>query len=191
MNFSISWGFDPDVSLTRVPTVHIQDFRGQSNTLPVPDLSWQFSGELNGDPQTIEFILDGERVDTLGTWVKPREDVLVNGTLTWFRSSRLVIQPTELKIKIGTSEEVVESVNGTFSQTVTSPLMPGSYGMFTSLYNPSNGAIDRTPDTAPAWFIVDDEKPKLVGVPSPQNELLLLESTWKAVSYTHLRAHET
>ena len=195
VNFSISWGFDPDVSLTRVPTVHIQDFRGQSNTLPVPDLSWQFSGELDIDPQTLEFVLDGERVDTLGTWVKPREDVLVNGTLTWFRSSRLVIQPTELKIKIGTSEEVVESINGSFSQTVTSPLMPGSYGMFTSLYNPSNGAIDRTPDTAPAWFIVDDEKPKLVGVPSPQNELLLLESTWKDLQFEVLisekdRLHE-
>ena len=67
--------------------------------------------------------------------------------------------------------------------------------MFTSLYNPSNGAIDRTPDTAPAWFIVDDEKPKLVGVPSPQNELLLLESTWKELQFEVLisekdRLHE-
>jgi|TARA_B100001094_G_scaffold128919_1_gene124969 hypothetical protein len=195
VNFSISWGFDPDVSLTRIPTVHVQDHRGQSNTLTVPDLSWQFSGEVDVDPQTLKFVIDGEVVDTLGTWVKPREDILVHGNLTWFRSSREVMQPTELKIKVGTSEEVVESVNGSFTQVITSPLTPGSYGMFTSLYNPSNGAIDRTPISAPAWFIVDDKMPELVGVPSPQNEILLLESTWQNLQFEVLisekdRLHE-
>ena len=178
LNFSIEWGFDPDVSLTRIPTVFVQDFLGQSNTLAVPELSWKFSGELMVDPQTISYSIQGDHVDTLGTWVQPREDIEVTGELTWYRSSRSVIQPLELEISLGNNEAQADSVNGTFFGVVTAPLASGSYGIYSSLGNPPNGAIDRTPTAPAAWFIVDDQVPGIVGVASPMDSIVLSESTW-------------
>ena len=181
VNFSLEWGFDPDVSLTRIPTVFVQDFRGQSNTLSVPELSWKFSGELIVDPQTISYSLQGDVVDTLGTWVQPREEIDVVGELTWYRSSRLVIQPLEVEISLGNNEAQAESVNGTFLGMITAPLSSGSYGIHSSLGNPPNGAIDRTLTSPAAWFIVDDQVPGLVGVASPVDSIVLSESTWSTL----------
>ena len=181
VNFSLEWGFDPDISLTRVPTVYVQDFRGQSNTLAVPELSWRFSGEMQVDPQTLSYEIDGEVVSALGTWVQPREDIEVGGELTWYRSSRAVVQPIDLELTLGTSEANFDTLNGTFSGIITAPLASGSYGLFTSLHQPPNGAIDRTPNTPSAWFIVDDQVPSVVGVPSPANGLTISESTWSAI----------
>ena len=181
VNFSLEWGFDPDVSLIRVPTVFVQDFRGQSNTLAVPELSWRFSGEMQVSPQTLSYSIAGEDVASLGTWVQPREDIDVDGELTWYRSSRAVVQPIELELTLGTSEANVNAFNGTFSGTITAPLASGSYGIFTSLHQPPNGAIDRTPTSPSAWFIVDNQIPSIVGIPSPSNVITLSESTWSAI----------
>ena len=190
VHFSLKWGFDPDVSLTRVPSVFIQDFRGQSNTLSIPELSWKFSGEMQVEPQTLSYSIEGELVDTLGTWVQPREEIDIAGELTWYRSSRSVIQSRELKISLGNNEAQVESLNGSFSGTITAPYLTGSFGIYTSLYNPPNGAIDRTPTSPPAWFIVDDQAPSIVGVPSPANSIVLSESTWSSLHLEVLISEE-
>ena len=181
VNFKLEWGFDPDVSLTRIPSVYIQDFRGQSNTLSVPELGWRFSGEIQIDPQTVSYSVQGDIVDTLGTWVQPREEIDVTGVLTWHRSSRSIIQPLELEITLGNNEALAESLNGSFFGTITAPFKSGSFGIYTSLMNPPNGAIDRTPTTPSAWFIVDDQAPGIVGVPSPTNSIILSESTWSTL----------
>ena len=183
VNFSLEWGFDPDVSLLRVPTVFIQDYRGQSNTLSVPELSWKFSGEMFVESDTLTYSIDGNVVDTLGTWVQPRQDIDVSGELTWYRSTRAVWQPIQLELMLGSSDVQVNSLNGTFSGSIAAPLAPGSYGLFSSLYQPPNGAIDRTPTTPPAWFIVDNQGPTVVGVPSPSNGIRLLESTWSEINF--------
>ncbi len=183
VHFSLEWGFDPDVSLVRVPRVVVHDAQGQSNTLAVPDLSWSFSGEVNVNPQNLEFSFDGTVVETQGTWVKPRADLGVVGELTWYRSHRAVIQPLDLGIELGENELLVESRNGSFSGMLTAPLDPGSYAVFTSLHNPPNGAIDRTPVTAPAWFVVDNQAPSIVGIPSPENELVLVEDVWDSIEF--------
>ena len=137
--------------------------------------------EVAVNSQTLEFSLDGSEVETLGTWVKPRADIGVNGELTWHRSHRAVIQSMELDIEIGENELLADSVNGSFSGILTAPLEPGSYAVFTSLHNPPNGAIDRTPTTPPAWFIVDNKAPLIVGIPSPVNEIVLVEDTWSSL----------
>ena len=181
VNFSIEWGFDPDVSLTRIPTVYVQDFRGQSNTLSVPELSWKFSGEVQIDPQTLSYSVEGDIVDTLGTWVQPREEIEVTGQLTWYRSSRSVIQPLDIEITLGNNEAQAESLNGTFFGTVTAPFTSGSFGIYNSLKNPPNGAIDRTPTSPSAWFIVDDQAPGIIGVAAPANAIIISESTWSSL----------
>ena len=91
------------------------------------------------------------------------------------------MQPIELELTLGTSEANVNALNGTFSGTITAPLAFGSYGIFTSLHQPPNGAIDRTPTSPSAWFIVDDQIPSIVGIPSPSNVITLPESTWSAI----------
>ncbi|MDE0870253.1 MAG: hypothetical protein OSA21_08080 [Candidatus Poseidoniaceae archaeon] len=68
--------------------------------------------------------------------------------------------------------------NGTFFGVVTAPLASGSYGIYSSLGTPPNGAIDRTPTAPAAWFIVDDQVPGIVGVASPMDSIVLSESTW-------------
>ena len=181
VHFSLEWGFDPDVSLTRVPTVFIQDFRGQSNTLSIPELSWRFSGEMQVDPQTLSYSIQGELVDTLGTWVQPREEIDITGELTWYRSSRSVIQPRDLKVTLGNNEAQFKSLNGSFGGMIIAPLASGSYGIYTSLYSPPNGAIDRTPTSPSAWFIVDDQVPSIFGMASPANAIVLSESTWSSL----------
>lgn len=181
VNFSLEWGFDPDVSLTRVPTVFIQDYLGQSNTLAVPELSWKFSGEMFVEPSSLAYSIQGDDVNTLGTWVQPREDIQISGELSWYRSSRFVMQPIQLEMSLGSSDTELGSLNGSFSGSLAAPLSPGSYGLSTSLYQPPNGAIDRTPSTPPAWFIVDNQVPSVVGVPSPSNGIVLFESSWSSI----------
>lgn len=181
VNFSLEWGFDPDVSLLRIPSVLVHDSQGQSNALTVPDLGWSFSGEVAVKSHALEFSLEGSEVETLGTWVKPRADIEVNGELTWHRSHRAVIQTMELDIELGENELLTDSVNGSFTGVLTAPLDPGSYAVFTSLHNPPNGAIDRTPITPPAWFIVDNKAPTIAGIPSPENGIVLIEDTWSSL----------
>ncbi|MBT60834.1 MAG: hypothetical protein CMA63_04695, partial [Euryarchaeota archaeon] len=75
-----------------------------------------------------------------------------------------------------------ETSQGTFSAFVTVPFASGSYGLFTSLENPPNGAIDRTPSSPSAWFIVDDQEPEVVGVASPSNGVTIDETDWSNIN---------
>jgi hypothetical protein len=190
VNFTLEWGFDPDVSLVRIPSVLVRDLQGQSNILQVPDLHWRFSGEMEVDSSSMSFSVRGEQTESIGAWVQPRDDVSVSGELIWHRSRTAVGQQIGLNLEIGGNEAEIQSVNGSFSDVITVPLAAGSYGLFTSLYNPPNGAIDRTPSGPAAWFIVDDQAPSVVGVVSPSNGLVITESGWGDVSVELLLKEE-
>ena len=44
VNFSIEWGYDPDVSIERIPEITLLDQSGQSNRFMLEPLNWRFSG---------------------------------------------------------------------------------------------------------------------------------------------------
>ncbi len=182
VNFTLEWGFDPDVSLVRIPSVIVRDLQGQSNTLQVPDLDWRFSGELEVDRSSLSYSIGGQDIDSIGSWVQPRDEVSITGQLKWFRSGHDILQPIELAFGIGGNEAFTETSQGTFSAFVTVPFASGSYGLFTSLENPPNGAIDRTPSSPSAWFIVDDQEPEVVGVASPSNGVTIDETDWSNIN---------
>jgi len=142
------------------------------------------------DPQTLSYSIQGDLVDTLGTWVQPREEIEVTGELTWYRSSRFVMQPVELIISLGNNEALADSSNGSFSSILTAPFTSGSYGIHTQLRNPPNGAIDRSPTSSAAWFIVDDQVPNVVGITSPLFSIVLFESTWSSLDFEVLIQEE-
>jgi len=89
----------------------------------------------------------------------------------------------DLMLDLGGIEAAVESVNGSFTGAVISPLAPGTYGLTSALDDPPNGAIDRT-DSAPfAFFIVDHQDPSIVGVASPGVNSIIDESTWSSLKF--------
>ena len=183
VNFSLEWGFDPDVSLVRTPSILVYDRSGQSNIAALSTLDWRFSGELEIPHSSMTFDVDGAPMDALGTWIQPRAEVGVNGTLVWHRSQNPVMQAVDLLIDLGGIEATVESVNGTFAGQVIAPLSPGTYGLTTSLNEPPNGAIDRT-DSAPfAYFIVDHQAPSIVGVASPPVNGIIEEAAWSNIKF--------
>jgi hypothetical protein len=173
VNFSLEWGFNPDVSLIRTPSLLLHDRSGQSNIATLFDLDWQFSGELEIPRSSMSFTTDGTEMDGLGTWIQPRSEVGVVGDLVWHRSHKPVMQAVELLLDLGGIEATIESVNGSFNDSMISPLAPGTYGLSIDLASPPNGAIDRS-DAAPyAYFIVDQDEPSIVGVASPMvNEVI-------------------
>lgn len=183
VNFSLEWGFDPDASLMRTPSILVHDRSGQSNIASLTSLSWRFSGELELPRTSMTFDVDGAPMDALGTWIQPRAEVGVNGSLVWYRSQSPVMQSLDLLLDLGGIEGQVESVNGTFSGQVTAPLSPGTYGLTSSLDAPPNGAIDRT-DSAPfAYFIVDQQAPSIVGVASPPMNGIIEEADWSDIQF--------
>ena len=183
VNFSLKWGFNPDVSLVRTPSVLVHDRSGQSNLAAMTSLDWRFSGELELPRTSMHFTVDEVPLEGLGTWIQPRSDVGVAGELVWYQSQRAVVQDVDLMLDLGGIEASVQSVNGTFNGTVIAPLSPGTYGLTAALESPPNGAIDRT-DSAPfAFFIVDQQAPSVVGVASPSPNAVIEESTWSNLKF--------
>ncbi|MFL2948876.1 MAG: hypothetical protein ACJZ40_00615 [Candidatus Poseidoniaceae archaeon] len=183
VNFSLEWGFDPDVSLKRTPSVLVHDRSGQSNVASLPLLDWRFSGEFEIPQTSMSFDVEGTPMDALGTWIQPRSEIGVSGDLVWYRSQHPVVQSVDLQVDIGGTESVMESINGSFSDTITAPLSPGTYGLTTSLSDPPNGAIDRTEPAPFAYFIVDPQAPSVVGVASPPVSGVIEESSWADLKF--------
>ena len=185
-NFSLEWGFDPDVSLVRVPSLLLHDHSGQSTIGTLSDLDWRFSGEMSLPRDGIDYTTNGDTMEGLGTWIQPRTEVGVFGDLVWYRSEKPVMQMIELEFDLGGIEATVESVNGSFNGSVLSPLAPGTYGLSIDLFSPPNGAIDRSEDAAYAYFIVDQDAPSIVGIASPMANQVLEESMWSEIKFAVL-----
>ncbi|MFB1004938.1 MAG: hypothetical protein QMC59_00470 [Candidatus Poseidoniaceae archaeon] len=183
INFSLEWGFNPDVSLIRTPSILVHDRSGQSNIASLSSLDWRFSGEFEIPRSSMSFTVGDGALTGLGTWIQPRSDVGVMGDLVWYRSQMAVMQSVDLMLDLGGIEAAVESVNGSFTGVVISPLASGTYGLTSALDDPPNGAIDRT-DSAPfAFFIVDNQAPSIVGVASPSVNSIIEESAWSSLKF--------
>lgn len=190
INFSLQWGFNPDVSLIRTPSVLVHDKSGQSNLAPLPSLAWRYSGEFEMPHSSMAFTVNGATLEGLGTWIQPRSDVGVTGDLLWYRSQQSVLQPIDLMMDLGGIEATLQSVNGSFNGTVIAPLSPGTYGLTAALDSPPNGAIDRTNAAPFVYFIVDQKAPSIVGVASPPVNSVLPESSWSNLNFEVLIAEE-
>ena len=47
VNFTLEWGFNPDVSLVRTPSLLLHDRSGQSNVATLFELDWKLTGPLD------------------------------------------------------------------------------------------------------------------------------------------------
>ena len=184
VNFSLEWGFNPDVSLIRTPSLLLHDRSGQSNIATLFDLDWQFSGELDIPRSSMTYTTEGLAMEGLGTWIQPRSEVGVTGEMVWHRSHKPVMQSLDLLLELGGIEATIESVNGSFNDSIISPLAPGTYGLSIDLASPPNGAIDRSDDAAYAYFIVDQDEPSIVGVASPLVNQVIGESLWEELKFS-------
>ena len=189
VNFSIEWGYDPDTSLRRIPHITMLDQSGQSNRFLLEPLSWKFSGEMMIDPDSLSISLGDEPEDSLGYWVKPRTSFDVTGSLVWYRSQRAVQQDLYVDLSLGENGAQIQSVNGTFTTTLMSPLLDGTYGLFGDLYDAPNGAVYRGDGSAFIWFIVDNEAPRMAAVDRPQFNTVLSEEEWTDLNF-ELRLNE-
>ena len=69
VNFSIEWGFDPDPSFIRTPSVQITDRLGQTVVVPLYEASWQYSGELALDQSQSRLFIDMNEVNPVGAYL--------------------------------------------------------------------------------------------------------------------------
>ena len=183
VNFSIEWGYDPDVSISRIPQVYLLDQTGQSNRFMLEPLNWRFSGELTIDPDSLSIDIAGDEPDSPGYWVQPRTTFGVEGEVVWYRTGTTPSQTLDVELTVGENNLEALVVNGTFSGTMIAPLVDGTYGLFGGLRDAPNGAIYRGDDAAFVWFIVDNEAPRIAAVDRPSSTAVLLEEAWSDLQF--------
>ena len=189
VNFSIEWGFDPDPSFVRTPSIQMTDRYGQSIVVPLYDASWQYSGELTLNPTKSELFVDGKEVSPVGAYASETSSMEYRSELIWYRSMRTIEQSFDLLMQIDDQESVVETF-GEFSYARAVPEQPGEHGLFVSMYNPPNGAVLRGIGEGPVTTIlVDQNPPELVEVHSPDKQVVIEETDWSDLEI-RLTVHE-
>ena len=187
--FTIEWGYDPDVSLERIPHVSLTDQSGQSNQYVLSDLAWKYSGEVIIDADSVRTSMTGEADDRAGYWLQPRTPFEVRGDVVWFRTGRVATTPLSLNLEVGEQDVTVDTVNGSFSASLIAPLLEDSYGLTASLFDEPSGAVYRGDGSALVWFIVDQAAPRITNVDRPASGSLLTEAMWSGLTF-ELRMHE-
>ena len=183
VNFTIEWGYDPDLSAVRIPQITLLDHSGQSNRFMLEPLSWRFSGELSIDPTSLRIDLPGEENNSLGYWVQPRTTFAVEGDVVWYRTGTPPTQSLDIELTLGENNLEASVVNGTFSGIMLAPLLDGTYGLYGDLQNAPNGAIYRGDGSAFVWFIVDNQAPRVAAVDRPGFNTMLDEEVWKDLQF--------
>jgi|GEM_PF-372070 len=181
VEFILEWGFNPDDSVFRRPSVLLSDLDGQSSLLDLSDLDWRFSGSMIIDKSTIQYDINGVSIIEDAYWVQPRQGINVQGNLLWSQTSRVVTQSLDLLLEIGGNQAQVDYLNGTFNGFIIAPLIANSYIFEVSLRNPPSGAIIKEPSNPLMWFVVDDQPPEMVIVDSPSVNDIIFESNWNQV----------
>ena len=183
VNFSLEWGFNPDVNQLRRPHLMLRDYNGQSNNFDLSSLDWKFSGELLIERDELSLSTGGEVIEGLAEWITPRSDIGISGGINWYRSGKDVAQPLDLIFSISDNDVEIESVGGLFSGILISPLEPGIYALTGTIFDPPNGAIDKGPQTPFGWFIIDEVSPKIISVNSPVHNSIINEKDWEDLSF--------
>jgi hypothetical protein len=184
VNFSIEWGFDPDPTLLRVPSIHLVDRLGQFVTVPLYDASWHYSGELALDTSQTSLSIDDNIVSPHGAWASPESTMAFEGEMVWYRSQRIIDQSVDLLMRINGEESVVES-HGNFSYRRSVPSQPGQHGLFVSMYNPPSGAVLRGLTDGPLTTIfVDNTAPFIAELNSPDKSITIAEADWSSIDVT-------
>lgn len=183
VNFSIEWGYDPDISIERIPEITLFDQSGQSNRFMLEPLNWRFSGELSIDPDSLRISLPNEDDDAQGYWVQPRTNFNVEGDVVWYRTGTLPSQNLDVELTLGENNLETNVVNGSFSGTMLAPLVDGTYGLYGDLHDAPNGAVYRGEASAFVWFIVDNEAPRVAAVDRPGFNTMLAEDEWKDMEF--------
>mgnify|MGYP006235196257 CR=1 FL=1 len=147
IDFELKWGFDPDDSITRTPSIKLTDLNKQSTTIELADLNWRYSGEMEINRQSLSYSTSGNNDSMTGSWVKAREDVTINGALSWVKTQRSVVQDLELLFTLGLNQAPVSYRQGLFNGSIISPANPGNYPLEISLKNPPNGATIIEPNS--------------------------------------------
>ncbi len=181
VEFILEWGFNPDDSVFRRPSILISDLNGQSSALDLSELDWRFSGSMYVDKSSLNFSTENEMISGEAQWVQPLQEIEVVGGIIWSQTSRPVTQSLDLLFEIGGNQAQVEYENGSFNGKIFSPLIPNSYIFEVSLRNPPNGAIIKQPINPMMWFVVDDQQPEMVKVDSPLVNEIIFESDWNQV----------
>ena len=184
VNFSIEWGFDPDSTLLRVPSIHLADRLGQFVTVPLYDATWHYSGELALDTSQTSLSIDDTIVSPYGAWASPESTMSFDGEMVWYRSQRTIDQSLDLLMRINGEESVVDS-HGNFSYRRSVPTQPGEHGLFVSMYNPPSGAVLRGLTDGPLTTIfVDNTAPILMELNRPEESLMIAETDWSSIDVT-------
>ena len=178
VNFSIEWGFDPDPSFVRTPSVQLTDRLGQTVVVPLYDASWQYSGELTLDTSQSKLLIDMNEVNSVGAYASEESIMEYRGELVWYRSMRTIDQSLDLLMRINGEESVVEA-HGNFSFARTVPDQSGEHGLFLTMYNPPSGAVLRGVSEGPVTTIfVDKQTPILMDIRSPDAQEIIPETDW-------------
>ncbi len=184
VNFSIEWGFDPDPTLLRVPSLYLEDRLGQFVTVPLYDSSWHYSGEITLDTSQTSLSIDDTVVSPYGAWASTESTMAFEGEIVWYRSHRILEQSMDLLMRINGEESVVDS-HGNFSYRRSVPSQPGEHGLFVSMYNPPSGAVLRGLADGPLTTIfVDNTAPILMELNRPDSDITIAESDWSSIDVT-------
>lgn len=189
VSMSIEWGFDPDASAVRTPSVTVADRGGQFTSDRMDELAWRASSEVSLDMASVVVRSNGEVIPPGQAQVRPGVPLSMNAGLMWIHSGRSVDQPLLLEARLDDVRVNATLVDGLAHFELTAPTRSGSHGVLVDVLEAPDGLVLRGSEGFARRFMVDVAPPTLSAITSPQMGVILAEEDWSSV-VVDVRANE-
>jgi hypothetical protein len=182
LDLSIDWGFDPDTSALRVPSVTVADRSGQFTSSRMEDLAWRASSEIELDSDEVEIWADGLRLSPGQAQVRPSSALRVEAGFVWVHSARPVVHPLVFEALLDDSRANATIEEGGLILTLEAPSTAGTHGLLLHVLNAPDGLVHRGSEAFVRRLVVDVSPPVATALTAPRLGTVLLEDDWSPVT---------
>ena len=181
IELSIEWGFDPDTSALRVPSVTVADRGGQFTSSRFENLAWRASSEVEVNPETVVLHSDGHLLEDGQSQVRPSSSLTVDAGFQWVHSGRDVMHPLEIAALLDDSRSNGTIDDGQVHLSLIAPTSSGTHGLLLHVVDAPDGLVHRGAEAFVRRLTVDVAAPYTTALTAPRMGTVLLEDAWSSV----------
>ena len=176
VDLSFDWEFNPDTSIEREVHITAKDDSGQSSRLDMVS-TWRYSSEIQADLDSAQFVNSTE-------FISPGNSSEFTFDVVWTKSGIKTGNIVDFSVYIGDKPQFGVSKFGIALIDLLAPNESGIHPITVNLDNLPSGAIDRTDSShIVSWMVVDSNKPRVLGLVSPDPSQVVQERDWKDLSF--------